>query len=166
MLNMDIVTVSTYGAELQMPHWLSELWPDEKILPLSRWPTYCGAGSGIGDWLVPDRIYGVRIPPNCLIHDLDWATADGSRRAFTESNSRFRKNLRAFTAVHVPEEVARGAWCRCWLYYVAVSTVGWKHYQNSVVPGVDIYKNETVRDRLARLAASCVPLDRQLCEVL
>jgi hypothetical protein len=35
--------------------------------------TACGAGKGIGNWVIPDKIFGLRITEACKIHDYMYA---------------------------------------------------------------------------------------------
>ncbi len=67
------------------------------VLPaeLSAFPDCCGAGNGLGEWVVPERVYGLRISPSCFIHDDDWEEAPPTWDAFRAANSRFLDNLLA-----------------------------------------------------------------------
>lgn len=58
---MKYEQVEYYGAKLTMPSFLVALFPVD--LPAKKWPTFCGAGGGFGDRVVPDRIHGVRLAP-------------------------------------------------------------------------------------------------------
>lgn len=55
--------------------------------------TYCGAGKGIGDLIVPDDIYGIVISPACYIHDKMWLLSPPTTFAFNFSNHVFHKNI-------------------------------------------------------------------------
>jgi len=60
---MKTVKIIRYGAQMEVADFLEHLMPDEPDLPLNMWPTFCGAGDGIGDRLVPDIIGGICISP-------------------------------------------------------------------------------------------------------
>jgi len=48
---MNFVKISYWGADLTIPDFLEPLWPHD--LPPEAWPTFCGAGQGWGDAIVP-----------------------------------------------------------------------------------------------------------------
>lgn len=152
---MTTSTIIYAGAILEVPDFLVDLWPHE--LPLSDWPTYCGAGDGLGDRIVPDSIWGARVCPACFIHDIDWAIADGSYRAFQAANNRFKRNLVALTDAQLYSQVRIAAKIRCNTYWLVVSSpVGWRNYEPS---GSDPYTNPVVKDKLFRLARAKLRID-------
>lgn len=64
--------------------------------PWDKWekfPTYCGAGRGIGDLVVPDVIFGLKVSPVCFIHDVDFALGPPTWEGFHAANYRFLNNL-------------------------------------------------------------------------
>lgn len=86
----------------------------ENMVPLFPTNTYanfpakfCGAGHGLGEWVVPDFIFGatkflpwklnisIKISPACRIHDLDWQFAEPTWEAFFTANSRLYANIKA-----------------------------------------------------------------------
>lgn len=138
-----------------MPSFLVDLWPYD--LPLEDWPTYCGAGGGIGDWLVPDVIWSARVCPACFIHDIDWAIADGSYKSFQEGNDRLKRNLMALTGAQLPKGVRLVANIRCNTYWLVVSSpIGWMNYKPC---GTDPFLNPVVDDRLKRLGRPSLGID-------
>lgn len=111
--------------KLRMPTFLAYVWP--RYLPTIDFPTYCGAGDGLGDLLVPDSIYGMRVAPACLIHDIDWLVSSGTYAGFSRDNRRFLKNLlsiwRSNSSIF---PVLR--YIGCWRYYFAVQFFGYRNY--------------------------------------
>lgn len=146
---MDHVAIIYAGAVLEIPAFLEPLWPHD--MPLHHWPTFCGAGVGIGDWIVPDRISGVHVGPACLAHDLDWAIGDGSKKHWLASNERFGRNLKSLVRAQVADEdILSSALEDCDIYRIAVSSpVGWCLYDPC---GTDPYTNPVVKSKLKRLA--------------
>lgn len=74
---------------------------------LSRFPDCCGAGDGLGNKLVPDRIAGVRISAACFGHDDDWHYAEPTWEAFHASNDRFHRNIMAILRVRSANALTR-----------------------------------------------------------
>ena len=56
---------------------------------------YCGAGEGVLNDLVPEKVLGVTISPACWNHDEMWARAEPSWADFHYSNSVFMTNINA-----------------------------------------------------------------------
>lgn len=154
----NIIKIKYAGAALEISAFLGPLWPFDMLL--DDWPTFCGAGQGFGDWLVPDTIYGVRVAPACLQHDVEWAIADGSYKAFMTANCRFRRNLGAMVKIQLTGWRRSLAVARCNTYFLVVSSpIGWANFD----PGsTDPYKNEAVRAKIKRLsqAALGIPVDK------
>lgn len=99
---MKTVPVMFDGSELIVP--LMEL-NDGSAVPLQfpydtfeEFTSFCGAGSGIGDIIVPESIFGIKVSPVCYIHDIMWQMAEPSWRDFHHSNSVMLHNL--LTVVH------------------------------------------------------------------
>lgn len=97
-------------------------------------PSSCGAGDGLGEKLVPDTMWGLRVSPACWIHDLDWNIAPPTWEAFHVANSRFIHNL--ITIVEYRSEsdfLKRLRVYRCATYYNFVDVkhnhVFWKQKQ-------------------------------------
>jgi len=55
--------------------------------------TKCGAGNGIGDRLVPETIFWLRVTLACYIHDYMWELSDATWKDFHHSNAVFLSNL-------------------------------------------------------------------------
>ena len=143
-------TTTYQGATLSLPGFLIPLLPPR--LPLCRWPTYCGAGEGLGDILVPDFIKGACVGPACLIHDLDWALCSPTFREFSLANFRFFRNLLALCAIQLPWHSLPLAYLRCLWYTGVVMSVGWPIFLSSAEGPISPYRSATVRDRLNKLA--------------
>ena len=140
--------IECHRAQLEVHIWLVGLWPQH--LPLRDWPTYCGAGNGIGDWLIPDDFGPAHISPACFIHDLDYALLPREWWPFQQANNRLYSNIVELCKVQcvTNEELAKGK-RNAMRYWIAVSVFGWRHF----TPGdPNPWKNPTVRDRLNRLA--------------
>jgi len=141
------------NARLTAPKWVERLWPSD--MEPSEWPTFCGAGDGIGDALVPDKIRGVRISPACFIHDIGWATSKETVSSFLAENWYLAWNIRALI---VASELAwwkrELAVIRAWaIYFVAVSTIGMFAFDPLKTTDEEYpLDNAIVRARLRRLA--------------
>lgn len=69
--------------------------------------SYCGAGNGFGEKLIPDYVYGytrilpgfldisIKLSPACKIHDDDYELAPPTWEAFHEANSRLYANTKS-----------------------------------------------------------------------
>ena len=55
--------------------------------------SYCGAGTGIGDLIVPETVWGLYVTLACYIHDDMWEYAAPTREDFDQSNDVFRRNI-------------------------------------------------------------------------
>lgn len=147
--------INCHGAMLTIPEFLRPLWP--YMLPLDKWPSFCGAGDGWGDRLVPEKVHGVCISPACFIHDVDWALSPDSVTGFLASNWRLLCNARALImASNLPWWRKQMAVARvAGLYLVAVSTVGTLYFDGLLDgdewDGIEI-SNPTVADRMRKLA--------------
>lgn len=93
MARYQIVKIEYGGAVLEIPDFLAPIWPHD--IPLDAWPTFCGAGQGLGDMLVKDRRCGVWTAPVCFIHDVEWTVGEASWLFAVESNLRLYRNIRA-----------------------------------------------------------------------
>jgi len=143
--------IEYHGARLEIPLVLRDIWPHE--LPLSEWPTFCGAGEGIGDVAVPDEWYlgFIHISPACFIHDICWALTDNSDESFDWANDLFRRNLKALIDAQLWWPFNRIAYGRCDGYYLAVQTFGKLCFEHEYIPGQHHIENITVKSRLAKL---------------
>ena len=153
---MKTSKIEYYGATIEVVDFLPPLLPQD--LPLSLWPTFCGAGEGIGDLLVPDKIGGVIVSAECLDHDISWAISPNTYAAFQAANNRFFKNIisRIFAELN-GKELAK-ALGRCIAYWFVVSSlIGWRNFEPC---GENPWTNPVVRDRLNRLARANYGLDK------
>jgi hypothetical protein len=117
------------GCPLTMPH-----------RGFDDFDTYCGAGKGIGDLIVPDDIFGVVISPACYIHDKMWLYCEPTWRDFHHSNSVFFHNILSIIDYFAPpvcdeEEVRTERYARAVTYYTAVDsafgpTIFWRMKKN------------------------------------
>lgn len=152
----DIVLVDCFGAKLEVYDFLADLWPHN--LPLKKWPSFCGAGCGIGDLIVPDTLFfgHLHLAPACYMHDVEWILCDPTIKAFHAANDRLRRNLKALADAQL---------CSPWNgiakalianeYHFAVDTVGWLHFKTMEFDKVntpDPLDNPSVRDKIHRLA--------------
>ena len=120
---MKFSKVNFFSATLTVPDWFAPLFPLD--LPVDKWPSYCGAGSGFGDAIVPEYIRGVCLSPACLIHDIEWSTCDRTFKAFIASNLRFYGNCLALVRASGKPRLKQAlSALRCTLYFASVSTVG------------------------------------------
>ncbi|HAR38590.1 MAG TPA: hypothetical protein DCS09_08505 [Porphyromonadaceae bacterium] len=158
---MKHVKINCHGAMLIIPEWLRPLWPYQ--LPFNKWPSFCGAGDGIGDWLVPEKVHGVCISPACFIHDVDWALSPYSIREFLAANWRLFCNAKALIMISdLPWAKKQMAISRvAGLYLVAVSTIGTLYFEGILDgdewDGIEI-SNPTVADRMRKLSRAALDI--------
>lgn len=89
--------------------------------------SYCGAGDGFGDNIVPDKIWGIPVSPACFIHDYMWKYAEPSWRDFHHSNSIFLHNLNELIRSQSKSTILKKfRMYRAVSYYNAVDSVGSK----------------------------------------
>lgn len=81
----------------------------------------CGPGT-IGDILVPDTIFGVRITKCCSEHDKSYEHPEGRTRA--EIDRAFLHCCLVSVIQAKPPRLGR-ALARAWVYYAAVRAGGW-----------------------------------------
>lgn len=159
---MKITTtiINCHGAMLEVCAFLRPLWPFD--LPLDKWPTFCGAGDGIGDIIVPDSLHGCHIAPACFQHDIEFSVCPNTRAAFLAANWRFYRNLRALCVVQTSGIRRIRVEIDCLIYYAAVSTAGRKFFKASAIEKtvcVDPLKHPVVFSKLHRLAkVACLNL--------
>lgn len=90
-------------------------------------PGCCGAGRGIGNVIVPERILFLRVSLACLIHDKMWEIADYTWADFHLSNSIFLHNLLSIIKHKSNNTVIEHLRnYRAVTYYNAVDTIGVK----------------------------------------
>ena len=89
------VPVLPNGEPLHMPYRSWSEW--EK--------TYCGPGSGIGDWVVPEKFPGgTVITPCCYIHDIGGQLAESVEEEATNDRM-FARNMMEAIFYHHPLDV-------------------------------------------------------------
>ena len=99
-------------------------FPSRSVIQFS---SFCGAGKGFGDTIVPESIWGLPISPACYIHDKMWAEADATWEAFHAANSIFLRNLIALIDVQSSNRFSAAfRRYRAVTYYNAVDTFGSK----------------------------------------
>ena len=98
------------------------------------WDSFgCGPG-GIGDWLVPDRMWGLLIVEACRIHDWYYRfSEDRSKEAWRVANK-----LMLLNTLKIVRAKTKRTWLRklrtvrCYTYYVFVSSpFGWSSWQKA-----------------------------------
>jgi len=122
---MKIKMVSFHGVQYQTPG-------DFEFLdkPLDEYPSFCGAGSGIGDKIVPEKIGGMTCSHICHIHDEWWSSCDPKWIAFLRGNMAFGYNLAVYLGTGGGSfltklwRLMKGA-----AYVAAVSTAGWRIFK-------------------------------------
>ncbi len=98
---------------------------------LADFDTYCGAGDGVGDWLVPEKMFWLRVSAACFIHDYMWANSDGSWEDFHYSNSVFIHNLISIISYQSRFTLVKHArMYRAVTYFNAVDSIGASIYMN------------------------------------
>lgn len=147
---MIYVKIDYLGAQLEVIDWLAAMWPHD--LTLEKWPSYCGAGRSLPDWIIPDNLYGANVAPACFSHDIDWIIALDTYLEFQAANNRFLRNLNALCKAQLSGWKYIKARGICLLYWAAVSTVGMKHFAPSYAPETYPMDNPDIREKLHRLA--------------
>ena len=160
---MTTTTIQYHGVELQVPPGLAPVLPSE-CLPMAKWPSFCGAGDGVGNRLVSDYIQGISIKVVCYIHDIEWATTTDTREAFHAANRRFFRNLVALLNDRLSGSQLLWGINEAALYYFAVNSfIGWKNFSPI---GGPFEENPVVKDRCRKLVATLsdhkIPISDQL----
>ena len=140
----SLVTISYQGVALQVPAWLAGVWRYD--LPLNDFPSFCGAGKGLGDWLVPEKNHGAILSPACFVHDIMWSTSYDTYLHFQKANNTFLKNLKS--CVYSQLKDPKIAYLRCYGYWLAVSTIGIIHFDPLVI---NPWSNRDVQEKLRRV---------------
>jgi hypothetical protein len=121
---MDTTLIKFNGIQYQTPEGFEFL--DKS---LDEYPSFCGAGHGIGDKIVPEKIGGMPCSHICHIHDESWEECEPTKVAFVKSNLMFGYNLGVYLST------GKGLLATIWRlikgagYVVAVSTIGWKIFK-------------------------------------
>lgn len=140
--------INYLGASLEVQSWLKPLWPYD--MQFDNWPSFCGAGEGIGDWLIPDGIDHADISPACFIHDMDFATLPRQWWPFQCANNRLYSNIVALVETQiVDKKKLSDAYSKARRYWIGVSVFGWWHFSPE---SENPWQNKTVREKLNRLA--------------
>jgi len=147
---MNYVKIDYLGAQLEIVDWLAAMWPHD--LPLDKWPSFCGAGRGIADWVVPESLYGAIVAPACLGHDIDWIVAPDSYWGFQTANNRFLRNLNALCKIQLNGWQYIASKFGCLRYWSVVSTIGLNHFEPSYVLDTYPMDNTDIGQKLHRLA--------------
>jgi len=66
------------------------MWPHHKF---SGFPECCGAGEGMGEKVVPEKILDMSVSPACYVHDWMFLYGDRDWQGFHHANSIFLNNL-------------------------------------------------------------------------
>lgn len=119
---METKALSVEGIELVVPRFLACWWPWH--LPLDDFPSFCGAGGGLGDAVVPETCYGLPLSPACFVHDISWLVAGPSWAAFHQSNSMFLHNNLAIIQARSRFPLKQLRAYRAVTYFNAVDTLG------------------------------------------
>jgi len=116
------VLIGIHGEEVP------QVIPEEVDFPCNQvelFNDYCGAGEGLFNTLVPEKVWGIPISPACFIHDRMWAMADASWCDFHYSNSVFLSNINALISYQSRSKcLKRIRMYRAVTYYNAVDSIG------------------------------------------
>ena len=145
-------TIHYEGARLEVLEFLADVWPHE--LPLDKWPSFCGPGSGWAEKLFPERICGVPVSCLCFDHDCTWPMCDGSLEDFVEANIRMYRNARRLVFAKIKWWRRPQAEAVSLFWLVMVMTTGVKLYESQIPDKVYNYPldNPAVKKKLHRLA--------------
>jgi len=95
------------------------------LINIDDYESYCGAGKGFGDTIIPDKIWGAKVSPACWAHDFEWAQCPATWDAYHAANSRFLHNLQALVVAQSCNWLTRNLrLLGCQSYYRAVDTFG------------------------------------------
>ena len=83
------------GIYLRVPIINGVPFNDWSANTIDDYPSYCGAGSGIGDLIIPETLLRLRISPACHIHDISWELAGPTEEELLEANRTFLTNILA-----------------------------------------------------------------------
>ena len=92
---------------------------------LKEFPASCGAGDGLGNTLVPETMWGLRISPACSVHDFCFEVSEGTWQDFHQSNYLFLRNLIAIIRAKSANTIMRRLrYKRALKYFTAVDETG------------------------------------------
>lgn len=148
---MRRITIEYGGTFLDLPDFLVNIWPFD--LPLDGWPTFCGAGEGFGDWIVPDEIYDVPIRHICFLHDIAWAITEPNFGAAMQANWDMYQRVRRTVLANYDDKrySEKRVEVRC-LAYLLGTIVGVRRNFKPDGTYQDPFASPTVRARLRKLA--------------
>lgn len=87
--------------------------------------SYCGAGKGVGDFVVPETVLQLKVSLACYIHDRMWELANPTWLEFHASNSVFRSNIDSIIQFRSQNTVMEHLrYYRSVTYFNAVNTLG------------------------------------------
>lgn len=68
-------------------------WADWAGNTIQDYPSYCGAGEGIGNLIIPDRIWFLPVSVACHIHDVSWELAEPTEQDRKSADTVFLANM-------------------------------------------------------------------------
>jgi len=90
-----------------------------------NFPDCCGAGNGLGNYLVPDTFYGLCVSAACWIHDQMFTLAEATWKSFYFCNEIFLENLKRIIHFYSSNFVMRQLReIRAYEYFAAVALPG------------------------------------------
>lgn len=106
-------------------------WEFQKNFPEEFESYGCGPG-GVGDWFVPDTVYGLSINPACKVHDWDYRHSEGASNGHRKAcDERLKKNMFLLVVVGTTFWLLRRLrLTRCRFYYLMVRMFGKQAYWN------------------------------------
>jgi len=87
------------------------------------YPSYCGAGDGWGDRLIPETLLGLSVSPACHIHDKTWDRWQGVV-GFLLGNALFLVNMISIIYHRSAFLLRPYRFGRAILYFIGVTTFG------------------------------------------
>lgn len=149
---METAWMTVDDVRFIVPAFLVDLWPYH--LRLADFPTFCGAGAGIGDMLVPESAWGLKLSSVCFIHDLSWAVAAATWAEFHQANTMMLYNTLRLIMVKSKTPLKQLRSYRAVTYFNAVDTFGadcfWSDKEE-----LGVFQNPlhhpTVREKLERV---------------
>ncbi|MBU1567728.1 MAG: hypothetical protein KJ630_19150 [Proteobacteria bacterium] len=122
---MDITTKEYCGVTYLTPKTFEFAY-----VTIDEYPSFCGAGEGIGDLIVPERIGGHSCSHICHCHDHSWAICKNTFVEFMVGNMMFLFNLITYL-MRFGNPWKRGKNMLIGLGYAIVvsSPVGWKIFK-------------------------------------
>ena len=144
---MDTSTILIEGCELIIPTSIKKFWPTQ--IAIDDFPSFCGAGNGFGDRIVPEKTIGLKVSPACFVHDLSWEICELSWAGFHQSNSIFLHNLQQIIINRSSSEILKMIRLyRAVTYFNAVDSVG-AHFFWERKETLDPRKNPVVQEKFA-----------------